>query len=133
MVLSISEIFKKCNEAPDVVEALRQQTQAQERQVLKYAFDPAIKWLLPETDPPYKPCTYLDQHNELRRDVRKLYLYIEGGNPALKPVKREAMFISLLESIDPEDAKLILAVKNKKFPYPNITADVVKEAFPDIF
>jgi hypothetical protein len=42
------------------------------------------------------------------------------------------MFIQILESIDPEDAKLLLAVKDKRIPYNGITQKLVKEAFPNL-
>jgi hypothetical protein len=46
-------------------------------------------------------------------------------------MRRESLFITLLESVDPKDAKLLLSVKNKKLPYKNITKDLIQEAFGD--
>lgn len=59
-------------------------------------------------------------------------MFVEGGNPNLKPVRREFLFIQLLESIDSEDAKLLLAVKEKKLPFKGITEKTVRQAFPDL-
>jgi hypothetical protein len=42
------------------------------------------------------------------------------------------MFIELLENVAPADAKLLCSIKEKKLPYKGITADIVKEAFPDL-
>jgi len=36
----------------------------------------------------------------------------------------------MLESIHPGDAKLLIAIKDRKWPYENITRDVVDSAFP---
>jgi len=100
--------------------------------ILKGAFDPGIKWLLPDGDPPYKPNNLHDQEGSLYSQARKLYLFVEGGNPNLNQLKREALFIELLETVDHEDAKLLIAMKDKKIPYPNITASLVNKAFPGL-
>lgn len=102
--------------------------------ILDIVYNPRIEFLLPETDPPYKPVDAAhDVQNVLKREVRKLIYFInteQGKN--LRPIKREQIFIELLESVDPEDAKLLLSVKNKKLPYKNITKDVVAQSFPGI-
>ena len=38
----------------------------------------------------------------------------------------------MLETVSPADAKLLCAIKDKKFPHKNITEDIVKEAFPGL-
>lgn len=101
--------------------------------IFKYTFDPDVKWLLPEGDPPYKPCEFLDVEGRFLQELRKLYLFLDGGNPNLSNLRRETLFIQMLESIDPKDAKLLLAMKDKKNIFSNsINKTVVKQAFPDI-
>lgn len=101
------------------------------RLLLKYAFHPNINFVLPEGAPPYKPCEFLNQEGRLLAEARKLYLFVEGGNPNLNKVKRESLFIQLLESIDKDDAVLLCAIKDKGLPFKSISYDVVKKAFPD--
>lgn len=101
--------------------------------ILKYAYDPNIKWLLPEGDPPYTPCEYPHQENMLYQEIRRLYLFIEGGNPNLNPLRRESMFIEILQTVDPEDAKLLLAMKDKKLPYKGLNSKIVLKAFPGLY
>lgn len=135
MKLSISEILKKASQGAtdqDRANTLRAHDTVSLRQVLWTALDPRVKWLLPEGDPPYRPCDLVDQHHRLFTEARKLYLFLENGNPNLKQLRREALFIELLESLDPEDAKLILAAKDKTIPYPGITIEVVNLAFPGL-
>lgn len=134
MIKSISEILKEVSEAKKEkkVELLRNYDSQPLRAVLAHAFDPNIKWLLPEGAPPYKPNEALDQHNRLHQEARKFYIFCDP-NLALSKMKREALFIEFLESIDPEDAKLIVAAKDKKIPYKGITAKLVLEAFPGLF
>jgi hypothetical protein len=135
MKLSISEILKKASQSAtdqDRANTLRAHDTVPLRQVLWVALDPRVKWLLPEGNPPYKPCDLVDQQHRLFTEARKFYLFLEGGNPNLKQLRREALFIELLESLDPEDAKLVLAAKDKKIPYPGITTEVVNLAFPGL-
>ena len=135
MKLGISEVLKKATEIKDDearVAFLRQNTSTTLHMILRGAFDPTIKWQLPEGDPPYKPCDLVDQQHRLFTEARKLYLFVEGGNPNLKPMRREQLYIELLETVDPEDAKLLLAIKNKHLPYPGVTPAIVNQAFPGL-
>lgn len=135
MKLSISEILKRASEITDDssrVAWLQQNASTTLHTVLRGAFDPSIKWQLPEGDPPYKPCDLVDQHHRLFTETRKLYLFVEGGNPSLKQTRREQLYIELLESVDPEDAKLLLAIKEKRLPYPGVTKSIVDQAFPGL-
>lgn len=102
--------------------------------LLDCVFNPNIKFLLPETPPPYRPSDKeSDVQNVLKRDVRKMVYFVNTPQgQQLTPFKREAMFIELLEAVDPDDALLLLDVKNKKLPFKNITKDLVAKAFPGI-
>lgn len=135
MRLGIAEVLKKVSEQKtkeEKIEMFRKNDSSAIRTILKYALDPTIKWALPPGTPPYKPAPYLDQQSMLYQEARRLYLFIEGGNPGLTPMKRETLFIGLIESIDPEDAKVVLAAKDKKLPVKGITAAIVNEAFPGL-
>jgi hypothetical protein len=65
-------------------------------------------------------------------EIRRLYLFLKGGNPNLTKLRRETLFIELLESVHPSDAKILIAIKDKKLPYKGLTAKLVKEAFPGL-
>ena len=104
--------------------------------ILDLVYNPNIKFLLPETDPPYTPVDEaVDAQNVLKADIRRLKycLNIPDGEQ-LRPLKREQMFIEMLEAVDPYDAKLLIHVKNKKLPKElrDITESVVRKAFPGI-
>jgi len=99
--------------------------------ILGYGMDPDLKWLLPETDPPYVPLKDgSDQEGRFYTESQKLMYFVnspEGNN--VRQARREQLFIQILESIDPRDAKLLLRMKNKKL---KIKMDAVKEAFPNL-
>jgi hypothetical protein len=103
------------------------------RIILQYCFHPGAKWLLPEGAPPYTPCEFPNVENMLYAEARKIYLFLEGGNDNLNPLKREKMFIDILESITPEDAKLLISIKEKKLPFEGLSPETIKKAYPGIF
>lgn len=136
MKKSIYNILKECSEPRSVkerVQKLQQNGLPVVLQILKYAFDPNIKFLLPEGTPPYKPNDFVDQEGILFSEARKIYLFVEGGNNNLTKVRREMLFIQFIEGLDKNDAILMCSVKDKKLPFKSLTADVVKQAFPNIF
>ncbi len=103
------------------------------REILKYAFDPNIKFLLPPGNPPYNSVVdESDNPTYLYGLIRKLYLFVEGGNPNLKSTRREYLFIELLESLHPSEADLLLQVKDKKIKCRGLTYNLVKETFPNL-
>ena len=73
-------------------------------------------------------------HTSLRREWKNLYHFIKGGNDELSGLRRETMFVQMLEGLHPAEAKIVCLVKDKDLLslYPKVTLDIVKEAFPDI-
>ena len=128
-VAEFLENVSKLKKKEDKIAALQANDSYILRTVLQGAFDPRIKWALPEGTPPYKVNDLVDQENVLIKDVRKLVYFVEGGSN-IKALKRETLFIEFLESLAPADAKMILAMKEKKLPWKSITPQLVNEAFP---
>jgi hypothetical protein len=131
----IAEILEEAgnlNSPKQKIEHLQKNNSAVLQTILKYTFDSRIKWLLPKGKPPYKPSPFLDTEGMLFQEARRLYLFVEGGNPNLTPLKRESLFIGLLESISPKDAELLCHVKDGSLPYKGITANLVRKAFPGL-
>ena len=99
--------------------------------MLKYIFKENILWDLPEGTPPYKAqVKETDLQHVLFSEFRRIKIFMMGEYPQMKPIKRETLFIEFLESLDPDDAKLIIAMKDKKSPYKGLTKKTVLEAFP---
>lgn len=135
MVVGVAEFLEKVGRLrskEDRVAALKHNDSFVLRTVLQGALDPRIKWLLPPGEPPYKPTELVDQENVLIHDARKLMHFVEGGNPGLNQIKREAMFIEMLETVAPADAVMLCAMKEKRFPFKGITEEVVRNAFPGL-
>lgn len=123
------EKIGKLRRTKEKVDALRANDSYVLRVVLQGAFDPSVKWLLPEGDPPYTPSDLVDLEGILVNEARKILYFVEGFHD-LPQQKREFMFIELLEKVDPKDAILLCAIKNKELPFKGLTIQHVKEAFP---
>ena len=104
--------------------------------ILIWNFDERVQSAVPDGQVPYKEneVPVGTDHTSLRREWKQLYHFIKGGNDTLSSLRRESMFIQLLEGLHPKEAEIICLVKDKnlKSEYPKITLDVVKEAYPDI-
>ena len=88
--------------------------------------------LIPPGEPPYTPNDLVDQQHVLIKDIEKLRYFIKGFYDNLNQTKREQMFVELLERVAPDDAKLLVAIKDKKMPSPGITIQHVKEGLPGL-
>ena len=100
--------------------------------MLKYIFNQSILWDLPEGAPPYKSQPKeADLQNVLYSDFRRVKIFMKGEYPQMKPIKREILFIEFLESLDPDDAKLVIAMKDKKSPYKGLTKKLICDTYPN--
>lgn len=138
MKYSISEILTRVasGEKPaDRVRLLQKYDDAVLRKILKYTFSKKVTFdQLPAGAPPYKRNDLPDLEGVLYAESRRLYLFTDGGNPNLKQLRKEALFIEMLENVTPEDAELLIGMKDKKLPekYKKITKANVDKAFPGL-
>jgi len=101
------------------------------RFLLQWVFDDNIKSTLPEGKTPYNqddaPASDLAQ-TSLRFEVR-LFKYFVTEEVA--QTRRETMWIQLLEGIPAKEAELMDLIKDKVWPFKNITKDIAQKAFPE--
>ena len=133
---TVHEIFTKINNAkdkPKKIEVLKKHDKPYLRQILKAAFDPKIKWVLPEGTPPFiaNEAPLGTEHTLLKNEVRRLYLFIEGGDNTISKTRKETLFIQMLEGLHQSEAEVLINVKDKQINkvYKGLTADMVKETF----
>ncbi len=136
--LLLSEILRKVSNAKtkqEKVELLRKHNSTALRQLLIINFDESIISMLPEGDVPYTPndAPVGTDHSRLEQEYRGLYRFFKGGMK-LPQLKRESMFVQLLEGLSAEEAELLVLVKDGRMTekYKRITKAVVAEAFPSI-
>ena len=98
-------------------------------------FDPSVISMLPEGEVPFNKndVPVGTDHTSLRREYRQLYHFVKGGNDQLSGLRRESMFIQMLEGLHPDEAEILCLVKdgqlNKKY---KLTREIVETAYPDI-
>jgi hypothetical protein len=137
MKLLISEVIKKASNAKtkaEKIKILRDNNSQALRSVLKWNFDPNIISDLPEGEVPFSrnDAPIGTEHTMLEREARNLWRFIKGAN-TLTNMKRETLFIQLLEGLHESEADIICLVKDKELQSKfRITHAVVKEAFPEI-
>jgi len=69
----------------------------------------------------------------LRKEFTMLYNFVRGGNDSLSSIRREMMFINMLEGLHPLEAEIVCLVKDKKLESKyKINKEIVSEAYPDI-
>jgi len=111
--------------------------------LLIWNFDESVQSALPDGVVPYQPLTEeatgkagktgLPPHSTLRKEWTKLYNFVKGGNDSMNKLRKETMFINILESLHPEEAEILCLVKDKKLETKyKITKELTQEAYPDI-
>ena len=69
----------------------------------------------------------------LRREYAMLYNFVRGGNDSLTSIRRELMFINMLEGLHPLEAEIVCLVKDKNLESKyKINKDIISEAYSDI-
>ena len=72
-------------------------------------------------------------HTTIRRESKHFYQFVQGGNPNMNNIRRETMFINILEGLHPLEAEIVALCKDKELQNVyNITKEIVAEAYPDI-
>lgn len=127
MTKMITEMLEDINKDTSAIEKYK--SHAGLKFLFKHAFEKEHKFALPEGDPPFKPDAAplgMSPANFLM-EMRRLYVFCRTD---LTSMKRESLFINLLEAIHPSEAKVLLAVKDQNLNklYPKITHQLVAGA-----
>ncbi len=105
------------------------------KSIFIWNFDQTIISVLPAGDVPYKKneVPVGTDHTSLRREYKHLYNFVKGGNDSLSGLRRETMFIQMLEGLHPKEADIVILCKDKRLSEKyKITYDIVKQAYSDI-
>jgi len=117
-------------------EVLKKRENLATKILLQLNYHPDAKWLLPPGAPPYEPAKQGDMtSNSFHYEVKKLDYYTDPSPHPLSELpmlRREAMFVGLLERLDPQDAEMMIAIKDKKLSYKGLTYKLVKDTWPDL-
>ena len=162
-IFEVLELASKQRSNVKKVEVLKTYGDAPLKTVLIWNFDETVISLLPQGDVPYastgeqtsysgtlssKVNDAVFKMNELgsnslgsmhqgkssiRKEYQMFFNFVKGGNNGLSSLRRETMFINILQGLHPKEAELLCLVKDKKLTDKyKITFENVKESFPDI-
>lgn len=137
MKLLISEILQKAHNAKtkaEKIKILKDHESAALKSVLIINYDESVISLLPEGAPPFNKneAPAGTEHTKLEHEARLLHHFFKGGSN-ISGMKREQMFIQLLEGLHPDEAEVIIKAKDKELGKRyKVTKACVSEAFPQI-
>jgi hypothetical protein len=145
------------------VEVLQKYEDPSIKTILIWNFDESVISLLPEGDVPYASAgeqtsysgtlsekvkdavSKMDELNSnslgsmdqgrssIRKEYTMFFNFVKGGNNSLSSLRRETMFINILEGLHPKEAEILVLIKDKRLQTKyKITKEVVSEAYPDI-
>lgn len=156
----ILELVSKQRSNAKKVEVLQKNDCLPLKTILIWNFDESVRSLLPEGEVPYGNLkedvtasgnlsdkirasgqtnnsvaeeSQRAKKTSIRKEAEKFYNFVQGGNNSLSSIRREVMFINILEGLHPEEAEILVLVKDKKLSTKyKISLENVKEAYPDI-
>lgn len=97
--------------------------------LFRHAFMAQHKFILPDGTPPFKPDAgpMGMTPGNFMKEMRRLYVFC---SPTVGKARREQLFIQMIEGVHPDEAKILIAVKDQKLTelYPKITRTVLADA-----
>jgi len=117
------------------IEILQRFNQNYVKSVLIWNFDSSIISDMPEGEVPIQPKENpeVNPSSSIKKEWSKFYNFVKGGNDTMNKLRKETMFINILENLHPLEAEILILVKDKKLQTKyNITKEIVSEAYPDI-
>ena len=136
----VSELFDIIEKQPtkeNKLNWLRQFNNDVVRTMLRLNFDYNLKFNLPEGEPPFnkitdRPMGY--QQTTLQVELKRLYIWVNNTDPNLSQLKKEALFVGMLEGLHHTEAEIICLIKDRKLEtkYPSLTHELIMEAYPGL-
>jgi len=119
----------------DKIKALKEYENDALKALFIWNFDSTVISVLPQGEVPFRPNENPlgTDHSSLRREFKHLYNFVKGGNDTLSTVRRETIFIQILESLHPNEAEVLCLVKDKDLTSKyDIPFELIEQAYPDI-
>lgn len=103
--------------------------------VLQLCYHKNVVFDLPEGSPPYKSLEVPENwgYNRLPKELKKVHYFLKGAKNNLNQMRKEKIFIDILESLSPDEAKVFIMIKDKKITYKGFNRKLVQDALPELF
>lgn len=134
--LSVAEVvdrLKSAKSKTERVQILKENDSNALRGILRMNFDKTLTLDLPKGEPPFKKLEVPPGFGKttLKASSTGWYVFVKELSPDLRQSKRESIFISLLESLEPKEASILVQAKDRKLDL-GLTQKVIDEAFPGL-
>lgn len=162
-IFEILQVVNKQKSNARKVEALQKFNDPALKVILIWNFDESVVSLLPPGDVPYAATSEQNSfsgtlsakigdavskmgelgsnslgsqdqgRSSIRKEYQRFYNFVKGGNDSLSSLRRETMFINILQGLHPLEAEILILCKDKKLSEKyKLTKELVAEAYPDI-
>jgi hypothetical protein len=133
-VFEILEAFSKESSRKEKIKVLQNYKTQALMDVLRGTYDDSIQWNLPEGAPPFAANSPQSVPSTIHKQHRYFKYFVKGLRDCenLKSTRRESMFISILEAVHPEEAEVLVKMKDKKQLVKGLTKKLVEEAYPGL-
>jgi len=138
MKTSVPQVFEeveKVKSKEEKIKVLKNYDSIPLRGILELNYHPAAKMDLPPGEPPFKkdinvPDGYSDSN--LYVEFRRFYIWTRPSN--LNKIRKESLFIQMLEGLHWKEAEVVCLAKDRKLTqkYKTLKEDIVREAFPNL-
>lgn len=130
----VLDLFEKAKTKQEKIQVLKQYESPVLRALMRINFDKSVKMDLPEGEPPFrkesdKPPGY--NETNLVQEYRRFYIWLDP-NQNLPRLRKEQLFIEMLEGLHVSEAEVLCLAKDKKLgkKYKTLKEDIVREAYP---
>jgi hypothetical protein len=137
LVSELFDIIEKQQTKEEKLNTLLQHNNDVVRSILRFNYDYNLVFNVPEGEPPFnkitdRPIGY--HQTTLQQEMRRMYIWVNNTDMSIPKLKRESLFINMLEGLHYTEAEILCLVKDRKLEtrYPSLTYDLVNEAFPGL-
>ena len=135
LIPEVFERFESLTKKEDKVKLLKENNHPALQDILRINFDADVVSVLPAGAPPYEkddaPKGY--SSNSLFKLHKQFKYFFKGpiANQA-EPIRREGIFLNILETMHPRESQLLIDAKDKKLKIKGLTKALIDEAFPGL-
>tara|TARA_R100000388_G_C7208660_1_gene142433 strand:+ start:198 stop:662 length:465 start_codon:yes stop_codon:yes gene_type:complete len=135
LIPEVFEKFESLTKKEDKVKFLKENNHPALQDILRINFDADVVSVLPAGAPPYEKDDAPKGHSSSSLfKLHRQFKYFFKGPFAnqVQPIRREGIFLNILESIHPTEADVLVAAKDRKLKVKGLTKALVDEAFPGL-
>ena len=135
LIPEVFEQFESLTKKEEKVKLLKENNHPALQDILRINFDADVVSVLPAGAPPYEKDDAPKGHSSSSLfKLHRQFKYFFKGPFAnqVQPIRREGIFLNILESIHPTEADVLVAAKDRKLKVKGLTKALVDEAFPGL-